>query len=164
MRIAVQGVKGGVGTTTITVALATLLNANISAIDPTDLQTILTEKPTFDETKRGMHVRDLGVTKNFQTYPSFEINVLVTRNDFLSLSRCNESASKFDLLVIQRVEKNAIAPEVFANACNAKRWIEIDVKPNIARSIDAGLFTSRMPDEIKLPLQDYTNEIAKELV
>lgn len=164
MRIAVQGSKGGVGTTTITVALATILNANISAENPTDLQTILTEKPQFDKSKKPFHVRDFGVTDDFQTHISFDKNILVTRNDFLSLSRCHDKIEKFDLVVIQRIEGSSIDPITFAQSCNVKSYLVIDVLPRIARSIDAGIFSIRMPDEIKLPIENYAQSLTKELV
>lgn len=164
MRIAVQGSKGGVGTTTITVALATLLNANVSATDPTDLETILTEKPRYEKEKHGNHVRDFGVTTNFQTQISFDKNILVTRNDFLSLNRCHDKIEKFDLVVIQRIEGNSIDPQIFAETCNVKAYLVIDVLPRIARAIDAGVFAIRMPDEIKLPIENYAQSLTKELV
>lgn len=156
--ISIQGAKGGVGTTTIALAIATILNTRLfSRYNDSDLQAIGAD--LLPDTSNEFEIWDDGTNSTIKPLSSKEINFLVARNDYLSLTRCMDEARNFDALILLINEGSSIDPIQFANTCGAQNLIVIPVKPDIARCIDAGVFATKKPGEIFEPLTALLNDL-----
>lgn len=178
-RINFYGAKGGVGTTTLAVVTAALLskgdNPRSVGIFGHDEDSILAISGTTegfinplchvngefpdDGHCADIEVHDLGV---ITSEPLAEgINVLVLRNDYLSLRATNfkvntdADPTPFDLAVTFVLPEAALGLREVTDvlSCAKSKGLTVEVTSAIARTNDAGLILQRTPESLAFAAQ-----------
>jgi hypothetical protein len=179
-KITVWSPKGGVGTSTVAAAIALIAaeSDDVCLVDRGggDIAPILgmSIAPGGEATAGRLVVLDrqpgepcspTTPTRTFDvvvvdngTRPPADTNsfsVCVLRADYLALRRLVTSGGRVDRLVLVLEEGRALQPRDVA-ACLGHEPIVIPYDVAVARSVDAGLFATRLPDAVRRSLRKVT--------
>lgn len=177
MAINLYAYKGGVGTSTMSVAIATLLCGTLHATNHTsdDVHTIMgtTQNPdhVYSMERDNPHderndVYDRGRNECYTWNPAYnDTNVLVCDNSFqalrASVKGCGDVLAPDWVIVLHTdtrvLGKNDVTDVLSTVARNAK-FSFVRHTPEVARAIDAGLFSQRLPKTVTEDLSRFIHE------
>lgn len=172
MTIALEfhGIKGGVGTTTalcgyavhkmhaghsvtivappindVCAVLGVAESSNRVVLSADDVGSIVLVNSAADAMA---YYTDVYLSDGIALHPSLNpVSIAVVRNDYLSLRRL-AVAHGYDLVLAQLDPTSALR-EADVSHISHTPMVSINTNPLIARAIDAGLFTSRLPHTIE---------------
>ena len=176
MAINLYAYKGGVGTSTMSVAIATLLNSTLHAPNHKhdDVHTILgvvQEKDHVYDIGIGVHderndVYDRGRNECYTWKPAYnDTNVLVCENSFqalrASVTGCGDVLAP-DWVIVLHTDTRALGKndvtDVLSTVARDAKFSFVRHTPEIARAVDAGLFSSRMPRTVSEDLSRFMRD------
>jgi hypothetical protein len=176
MAINLYAFKGGVGTSTMSVAIATLLEGKLHAPNhkQDDVHTIFGSAQNKDHVYSmgiGIHderndVYDRGRNECYTWKPAYnDTNVLVCDNSFqamrASIMGCGDVLAP-DWVIVLHTDTRALGKDdvtnVLSTVARDAKFSFVRHTPEIARAIDAGLFHSRMPMSVTEDLSRFIGE------
>jgi len=176
MAINLYAFKGGVGTSTMSVAIATLLEGKLHASNHKndDVHTIIGTAPNKEHVYSmgiGIHderndVYDRGRNECYTWKPAYnDTNVLVCDNSFqalrASVAGCGDVLVP-DWVIVLHTDTRALGKndvtDVLSTVARDAKFSFVRHTPEIARAIDAGLFQSRMPMSVTEDLSRFIGE------
>ena len=170
--------KGGVGTTVAAVAFAMQTQGEVTFIDAaTNPDAMAVLGITSDEcqvndnlkyerlrTVSNDYLRNLTgkiVIDWGSTDPLVDgMNLLVTTSCYMSLKNTVVDAPPVDYVVLREETGRAITASDVAKTLGKKVVWAIPTDPAVARAVDAGLFATRLPSQMRLPSAMWTNVVA----
>ena len=176
MAINLYAFKGGVGTSTMSVAIATLLEGKLHADNhkEDDVHTIMGVAQNKDHVYGmgiGIHderndVYDRGRNECYTWKPAYnDTNVLVCDNSFqamrASVMGCGDVLAP-DWVIVLHTDTRALGKndvtDVLSTVARDAKFSFVRHTPEVARAIDAGLFQSRMPMSVTEDLSRFIGE------
>jgi hypothetical protein len=177
MAINLYAFKGGVGTSTMSVAIATLLESTLHAPNHKhdDVHTIMgrveNKDHVYDMGREGEHpvrddVYDRGRNECYTWKPAYkDTNVLVCENSFqalrASVTGCGDVLVP-DWVIVLHSDTRALGKDdvtdVLSTVARDAKFSFVRHTPEVARAIDAGLFSSRMPRTVTEDLSRFIRE------
>lgn len=176
MAINLYAYKGGVGTSTMSVAIATLLTSTLFALNDEhdDVHTILgvpEKKDHVYDMGVGIHneqndVYDRGRNECYTWNPAYnDTNVLVCDNSFqavkASVKGCGDVLAP-DWVIVLHTDTRALGKndvtDVMSTVARNTKFSFVRHTPEVALAIDAGLFSQRMPKTVAEDLSRFIHE------
>mgnify|MGYP003508544652 FL=1 len=160
MRINLVPVKGGQGTTVVSVALAYSLGRehdNVTLEDNEDVRAICGLGQGINPVDVGgftihpdVNLDSLVVGENPQ--PTVGINLAVVRNDYLTLRRFMQNNVEVDGVIVVMEPERPLNVRDVQDVVGVPVVASFPVSPVIARAVDAGTLIMRMPKELEHPM------------
>lgn len=158
MIVTVAGAKGGVGTSSVAAAFAAIAAADGAPVelvshDPATMAALLGlpepgnvtaslrlhDRPTVEGTSADLVIVDQGLAPD-----RVPVDMLVLRNDFLSLKRAAALPTPLRSYVLVEEPDRALGPDDAAAALGTPVLV-IPCDPKVARAIDGGILIGRLP-------------------